>query len=319
MSTAEEPRRRGLGRGLSALLGDPVVAVAPAAVVEPEDAGTVGKGLRNLPVEKLRPGKFQPRRMFDQSAIDDLVVSVREKGILQPLLVRVHPEDAEAYEIIAGERRWRAAQVAALHEVPAIIRDLTDREALEVALIENLQRQDLSPLEEAEGYRRLMDDFSHTQEELAKTVGKSRSHVANTMRLLALPDKVKSMLDQGELTAGHARALLTSSDPVGLAQQVLSKGLNVRQTEKLAQKAPPQDKSRTGGGAPDRDADLLALERDLTNLLGLKVAIRLQGKGGEVTVHYQTLDQLDHLLHRLSNGRHGRATTPAFDDPLIDG
>jgi ParB family chromosome partitioning protein len=312
MSMVEEPRRRGLGRGLSALLGEPV---APADAVELTAAGVpmAGsplKGLRSLPVEKLRPGRFQPRRMFDQGAIDDLVESVKEKGILQPILVRPWPEDPDVFEIIAGERRWRAAQAAMLHEVPAIVRDLTDREALEVALIENLQRQDLSPLEEAEGYRRLMDDFSHTQEELAKTVGKSRSHVANTMRLLALPGPVKQLLDDGSLTAGHARALLTSADPVGLAAQVVAKGLNVRQTERLASQGPDKAKARKDGGASAKDADLLSLERDLSNLLGLKVAITLQGKGGELSVQYSTLEQLDDVLHRLSNGLHGRPAKP---------
>jgi len=303
MSMAEDSRRRGLGRGLSALLGEPTVSLETDG---PPTAGSPLKGLRSLPIEKLRPGRFQPRRMFDQTAIDDLIESVKEKGILQPILVRPWPEDPETFEIIAGERRWRAAQAALLHEVPAIIRDLSDREALEVALIENLQRQDLSPLEEAEGYRRLMDDFSHTQEELAKTVGKSRSHVANTMRLLALPERVKQLLDEGSLTAGHARALLTSGDPVGLAEQVVAKGLNVRQTEKLSQQGPEKTKSRKDSSVPTKDADLLALERDLSNILGLKVTIVLQGVGGEISVQYSTLEQLDGVLHRLSNGAHGR-------------
>lgn len=312
MSMAEESRRRGLGRGLSALLGEPVPAAAAIADQtadgQPLTAGSPLKGLRNLPIEKLQPGRYQPRRVFDQNAIDDLVESVREKGILQPLLVRPDPDNPEMFEIIAGERRWRAAQAAHLHEVPTIVRNLSDREALEVALIENLQRQDLSPLEEAEGYRRLMDDFSHTQEELAKTVGKSRSHVANTMRLLALPDPVKRLLDDGSLTAGHARALLTSADPFALAEQVISRGLNVRQTEKLAQQGPDKARpKREAASVQGKDADLLALERDLTNILGLKVSITLQGKGGEVSVQYATLEQLDDVLHRLSNGLHGRA------------
>ncbi len=310
MSMTEEPRRRGLGRGLSALLGEPPAAVVADRAAESETmAGSPLKGLRSLPIEKLRPGRFQPRRVFDQGAIDDLVESVKEKGILQPILVRPWPDAPDTFEIIAGERRWRAAQAAALHEVPAIVRTLSDREALEVALIENLQRQDLSPLEEAEGYRRLMDDFSHTQEELAKTVGKSRSHVANTMRLLALPAPVKELLDDGSLTAGHARALLTSPDPLALAEQVIAKGLNVRQTEKLASQAPEKTKSRKDGGGPVKDADLLSLERDLSNLLGLRVVITLQGKGGDISVQYSTLEQLDDILHRLSNGLHGRPAT----------
>jgi ParB family transcriptional regulator, chromosome partitioning protein len=301
MSAGEEPRRRGLGRGLSALLGEPSSFTQPSAA---EGGSELSRALRSLPVETLRPGRFQPRRVFDQAAIEDLVHSVREKGILQPLVVRRHPDEPEFYEIIAGERRWRAAQAAGLHEVPAIVRDLSDREALEVALIENLQRQDLSPLEEAEGYRRLMDDFAHTQEELAKAVGKSRSHVANMMRLLALPQPVKQMLDQGELTAGHARALLTSGDPVGLARQVVAKALNVRQTEKLVQKRPDQAKSRPLALA--KDADVVALERDLAAALGLKVTIGLRGQGGELTIHYGTLEQLDDVLHRLTNGQQGR-------------
>ncbi|HLN25911.1 MAG TPA: ParB/RepB/Spo0J family partition protein [Patescibacteria group bacterium] len=335
MSAAEDSsRRRGLGRGLSALLGEPIVQIVKTVdgVMPPYEgphanvpvaaaAATESKGgLRTIPVEQLRPGKFQPRRVFDAEAINDLVESVREKGILQPILVRPHPDGSGAFEIIAGERRWRAAQAASLHSMPAIVRELSDREALEIGLIENLQRQDLSPLEEAEGYQRLMEDFSHTQEELAKTVGKSRSHVANMMRLLALPPLVKDMLDHGDLTAGHARALLTSSDPVALAQQVLSKGLNVRQTEKLVQKGPGKAKvkAETAAAPGGKDADLLALERDLSNLLGLKVSIRHGGKGGDLSIEYGTLEQLDDLLHRLSNGVHGRAAELSAVNSLLD-
>jgi ParB family chromosome partitioning protein len=284
-----EGKRKTLGRGLNALLGE-----RPAAAVAGEAKTS------RLPVEKMRPGKFQPRRAFDEERIADLVESVREKGILQPILVRRHPDDAELFEIIAGERRWRAAQAAQLHEVPVIVRELSDQEALEVALVENLQRQDLSPLEEADGYRRLMDEFTHTQEDLAKAVGKSRSHVANMMRLLALPDAVKAMLDKGELSAGHARALLTAEDPVSLARQVAAKGLNVRQTEKLAQ-APRAAKVKAKPGHQP-DADTVALERDLTNLLGVRVSIRFAGKGGELIIHYGNLEQLDDILHRLSHG-----------------
>jgi ParB family chromosome partitioning protein len=256
--------------------------------------------VRHLPIEKLQAGRYQPRRHFGQEAIDDLTQSVREKGILQPLLVRPLGEDR--YEIIAGERRWRAAQAAALHEVPVIIRDLDDREALELALIENLQRQDLSPLEEAEGFRRLMDEFSHTQEELARVLGKSRSHVANMMRLLALPEPVRHLLEQGELTAGHARALLTADDPVGLARQVVAQGLNVRQTEKLAQGVA---KAPAAGKLPkiEKDTDIIALERSLSNLIGLHVTIDGQSPGGVLSVHYNTLDQLDDVISRLSGNR----------------
>ncbi|OIR00775.1 chromosome-partitioning protein ParB [mine drainage metagenome] len=324
-----EAPRRGLGRGLSALLGDPAPVAPPASVAARaanaeaggETVGDPSRIVRLLAITTLQPGKFQPRRVFDAEAIADLVDSVREKGILQPILVRPLPGAIEKYEIIAGERRWRAAQQASLHQVPVIVRSMNDQEALEVALIENLQRQDLSPLEEAEGYRRLMTEFSHTQEELAKSVGKSRSHVANTMRLLALPDPVKRLLDDGTLSAGHARALLTSPDPAALAEQVVSRGLNVRQTEALAQKQPgkakapkPSSRAETADRA-DKDTDVLALERDLSNLLGLTVSIRNEGDGGELSVQYATLEQLDDILHRLSGGLHGKPGMPAgFSD-----
>jgi ParB family chromosome partitioning protein len=287
VNTVEEPRKRGLGRGLSALLGEPVVAAA---------SGQPGEAVRHLPIEKLKAGRYQPRRHFSQDAIEDLTQSVKEKGILQPLLVRAIAEDF--YEIIAGERRWRAAQAAMLHEVPVIVRKLDDREALELALIENLQREDLSPLEEAEGFRRLMDEFSHTQEELARVLGKSRSHVANMMRLLGLPEPVRHMLEQAELTAGHARALLTSEDPVGLAKKVVAQGLNVRQTEKLAQGG----EVKTGSKLPkvEKDTDVIALERSLSNLIGLHVTISSAAKGGVLSIHYNNLDQLDGVISRLS-------------------
>ena len=304
MSNVVEDKRRNLGRGLSALLGDTGVAAA-AAVLDGGTAaasapGTPGpaKGLRTLPVSQRKPGKYQPRRQFDEEAIADLVESVRDKGVLQPLLVR---PIAGGYEIIAGERRWRAAQRAQLHDVPVIIREFTDKEALEVALVENLQRQDLSPLEEAEGYRRLVEEFNHTQEELAKAVGKSRSHVANMMRLLALPDPIKGMVEAKQISAGHARALLTAADPLTLAREVVDKQLNVRQTEKLAATEP---KTRAGAGgrpaAPAKDADTAALERDLTELLGVRVTLKPMGKGGELTIQYGSLEQLDDILSRLS-------------------
>lgn len=292
MSMVDEPKKRGLGRGLSALLGEPVSAVTAPVAAE--------NGVRQLPIEKLRPGRYQPRRHFAQEAIDDLTRSVQEKGILQPLLVR--PLGDDAYEIIAGERRWRAAQAAMLHEVPVMIRSMDDREALEMALIENLQRQDLSPLEEAEGFRRLMDEFSHTQEELARVLGKSRSHVANMMRLLALPEPVRALLEQGALTAGHARALLTATDPISLAETVVRDGLNVRQTEKLAQMAGAGDaKAKTKSAAkPEKDTDVIALERSLSSLLGLHVTIQGHGQGGSLAIQYNSLEQLDGIIARLS-------------------
>ncbi len=311
-----EEKKKGLGRGLSALLGDhaasAIQAVTSAAAAGPEGQAAI-KGLRSMPVGQLQPGKFQPRRSFDEDRINDLVESVREKGILQPLLVRPLPNDPGRFEIIAGERRWRAAQGAKLHEVPVIVRELSDREALEVALVENLQRQDLSPLEEADGYRRLMEDFSHTQEELAKAVGKSRPHIANMIRLLALPDPVKTMLEKGELTAGHARALLTAADPLRLARDVVGRALNVRQTEKLVNdegKAKPSSGGRPAGAG--RDPDIAALERDLAVSLGCRVTIRSLGKGGELTIAYGSLEQLDDVLARLSRGPERR------DDVLDD-
>jgi ParB family chromosome partitioning protein len=285
--------KRGLGRGLSALFGEetqdyPAIERAPA--------------VRALPVGVLRPGRYQPRRRFDGEAMSALVESIKEKGVLQPLVVRVHPQETGMYEIIAGERRWRAAQGAKLHEVPVVVRELDDRSALEVALVENIQREDLGPLEEAEAYQRLMDEFEHTQEDLAKAVGKSRSHVANMMRLLNLPPEVKEMVEVGRVSAGHARALLNAPDPVALAEQVAREGLNVRQTEELAQ----SQKGKTGTArrkavATEKDPDTAALERDLENLLGLKVEIDFAGRGGSLTIHYRTLDQLDDVLRRLNH------------------
>ncbi len=287
-----EKKRKNLGRGLSALLGDG--GESPASGI-----GNL-KGSKQVPVELLHPGRYQPRHSIDEEKIEELAQSVRENGIIQPLLVRRHPERNDAFEIIAGERRWRAAQMAKVHEVPVIIRDLNDQESLEIALVENLQRQDLSPLEEADGYQRLMDEFSHTQEILAKTVGKSRSHVANMMRLLGLPPPVKKMLDTGELSAGHARALLNAPDPLALARQVVKKGLNVRQAERMVRKKQRQRKAPAP--ANKKDIDTLALERDLGNLLGLKVSVKFKGGGGSLTVNYSTLEQLDDILRRLSHG-----------------
>jgi ParB family transcriptional regulator, chromosome partitioning protein len=292
-----DPKRHGLGRGLSALLGD-----------EGEDyaALTRMRSPRTAGIEQLKPSRLQPRRSIREDDLADLARSIAEKGVLQPILVRRDPDDPAKLEIIAGERRWRAAQIAQLHEVPVLVRDLSDREVLEVALIENLQRQDLTPLDEAEGYRRLLEEFQHSQEELAKTVGKSRSHVANMMRLLALPEPVKRLLDAGSLTAGHARALLAAEDPAALARIVVDQALNVRQTEQLA--ASGRRPHREAKQAAAKDADTAALERDLGNLLGLPVEIRFKGAGGALLLHYATLDQLDDILHRLSHGAHGRRT-----------
>jgi ParB family chromosome partitioning protein len=300
-------RRSSLGRGLNALFGE---------AADDYEALDKVRQSKQVPIEFVHPGRFQPRRKFDHDAIQSLVDSVKERGILQPLLVRRHPDDRNAYEIIAGERRWRAAQLAGLHEVPVIIRDLTDRDALELALVENIQRQDLTPLEEAEGYRRLMDEFGHTQENLAKALGKSRSHIANTLRLLSLPVQIRQQLHDGALTAGHARALLGVPDAEKLAQQVVEKGMSVRQVEQLARDAQAHARGddtsvaavtaglkKAGVGAkPVKDADTLALEQEITNRLGLRVTINAQGQSGSLTVQYQNLDQLDEVLHRLSQG-----------------
>lgn len=295
-----------LGRGLSALLGEDEADYAQL------DKLRVSK---LVPIEFLHPGRYQPRHRMDDDQINDLANSIRQKGILQPILVRRHPDEPNAYEIIAGERRWRAAQRAELHEVPVVIKEMTDQDAMEIALVENLQRQDLSPLEEADGYRRLMDEFEHTQEKLAQSVGKSRSHVANMMRLLALPDPVKEMLDVGDLSAGHARALLNADgDAVELARVVVKKGLNVRQTERLAKKGAKPARAKAAKPAAQKDADTLALERDLANILGLKVDIKFQGGGGTLTLHYNSLEQLDDILHRLTHGGGESVPEPVTDD-----
>lgn len=297
---ADEKKRRPLGRGLSALLGE-----------DGEDMASLEKlrVSKLAPIGQINPGRYQPRRTIDEEYIKDLAQSIREKGILQPILVRRIKDQADAYEIIAGERRWRAAQQAKLHEIPIIIKDFSDQEALEAALVENLQRQDLSPLEEANGYQRLMKEFTHTQETLAKAVGKSRSHVANMMRLLGLPDAVKEMLDQGKLSAGHARALLNAGDPSGLARQVWEKGLNVRQTEQLVSKKSHLLEAKTEQGyASSTNVDTLALERELTNLLGLKVTIKFKDGKGSIAIQYKTLEQLDGVLNRLSYGTFGVKT-----------
>lgn len=292
----DEPKKRatGLGRGLSALFGD-------AAGPEEEPQVDRVRLTRLVPIDHVRPGKYQPRRKFDEDELRALVDSVRERGVLQPLLVRKDPDNGPTpYEIIAGERRWRAAQLAGLHEVPVLVRSLTDREALEIALIENIQRQDLTPLEEAEGYRRLMDEFQHTQEDLAQSVGKSRSHVANMLRLLALPDAVKQMVQDGVLTMGHARALLTAFDPTGLAQEVVKRGLNVRQTEQLVKDAAT---GRAAKATAIKPPDTVALEREVSSVLGLKVSLTGKGPKGVLQIHYSNLDQLDSVLVRILGRR----------------
>lgn len=290
--TDQKPRGRELGRGLSALLGD-----GPETKPQPASAD---RGGQSLPVEFLAPSPFQPRRIFNEDDITDLTASVRERGVLQPILVRPDPARPNRYEIVAGERRWRAAQAARLHEVPVIIRDLSNEGVLEIALVENIQRADLNPLEEASGYQRLIDEFNHTQESLAKVVGKSRSHVANTLRLLTLPGPVQRLVELGQLSAGHARALIGANDPASLAARIVKSGLNVRQAEALVQKEKSPRKP-AHPVAPQKDPDTSALERTVSDLLGLKVNIDFRGEnvGGRVVVHYSNLDQLDEIIKRL--------------------
>jgi len=316
-----EAKKRGLGRGLSALLGEEdedvgvaVAANADAAVAHPGPGGTT----QHIAITDLKPSPFQPRSNFDDEAIDDLAASIREKGIIQPILVRASSTGETTYEIIAGERRWRAAQRAQLHEVPVLVRDFDDRETAEIALIENLQRQDLSPLEEAEGYNRLMSEFAHTQEALGQALGKSRSHIANSLRLLALAAPIKQMLSDKVLSAGHARALLGAENAVELATQIVKKGLNVRQTEKLVKTdggKTARPKKSSGGRSADKDPDTVSLERDLSNMLGLAVNIDFDGAAGKISIRYETLEQLDDILQRLT---HGKAGEMAGDDSSAD-
>jgi ParB family chromosome partitioning protein len=289
---AEEARvMKKLGRGLSALLGDGDPDFTPAE--------SARGNTRPVPIEFLRPSPLQPRRHFDETELENLAESIREKGILQPIIVRADPTRPNGYEIVAGERRWRAAQRAQLHEVPVLVRELNDGEVLEIALIENIQRADLNAVEEAQGYTQLMERFGHTQDELGKLLGKSRSHVANTIRLLSLPDSVKAMLVDGRLTAGHARTLVATDDPEALADRILALQLSVRETEALARgksKAPP----RKDKAAPEKDPDTCALEESIADALGMRVTILDKGeKGGEVRINYLTLEQLDEICRRL--------------------
>ena len=298
---------KGLGRGLDALLGD-----APAVASQTEDAPLEAGPKRELPIEFLTPNPDQPRRTFAEDAIEELAHSIKTRGMLQPILVR--PRGGDSYEIVAGERRWRAAQRAKLHQVPVIIRELTDEETAEIALIENVQRVDLNPVEEATAYQRLASAYGRTQEEIARAVGKSRSHIANIMRLLNLPQKAIDALSGGELTMGHARALLGSTNPEFACDYVIKNGLSVRETEKFVKKtddfvssAAPEKPS--AGKAPKsssaiKDADTRALERDLASILGLEVRIEHTKKGaGTVSIDYLTLDQLDDVCRRLMDSK----------------
>jgi ParB family chromosome partitioning protein len=283
--TPKEERPRGLGRGLSALIGDEAV---------PTRGETANKmATRTLPVAFLKPGKFQPRKNFADDALADLAASVKEKGVLTPILVR--PLGADLYEIVAGERRWRAAQMAKLHDVPVVVRELADAEALEIAIIENVQRADLNVIEEAAAYQELIDRFGRTQEQIAQEVGKSRPHIANTIRLLRLPESVKALVQEGKLTAGHARTLLSAPDPEAAAWDILSRKMTVREAEQRSAKKPRP------GGKPYKDPNIADLEASISNQLGLKVQIIHKGdKGGEIRISYSTLEQLDDVTRRLS-------------------
>ncbi|WP_308916280.1 ParB/RepB/Spo0J family partition protein [Jannaschia sp. LMIT008] len=289
----DDTKRRALGRGLSALMAD----------LEP--ATTSGDGMRIVPIDLIRRNEKQPRRTFDPDRMEELAGSIRDKGLLQPIVVRPDPNRTDGYEIVAGERRWRAAQQARLHDVPIVVRDIDDREMLELAIVENIQRVDLDPIDEAWGFQQLIDRFDHTQEQISKALGKSRSHVANQLRLLKLPDAVQGMLRDGKLSAGHARALLTAPDSVGLAHQVVAKGLSVRETERLAKTVTRADGSQGSDMATavpsGSDADTIALQQDIGAALGMVVTIK-HGRdgGGTVSIRYKSLDQLDNLCEALS-------------------
>jgi ParB family chromosome partitioning protein len=298
--TDKTNRPRGLGRGLSALMAD----VAPAAGDAPADRER-RPDLR-VPVERLRPNPRQPRRSFPEAEMEELVASIREKGIIQPLIVRPDPEAAGTYEIVAGERRWRAAQRAELHDLPVIVRDYSDTEALEVAIIENIQRTDLNPIDEAEGYRQLMERFGHTQDQIATALGRSRSHIANQLRLLTLPDSVRDLVVGGRLSAGHARALVGNPKAEEYARDAVARNLSVREVEALVRQGrPPRArKSPRGGATAAKDADTLQIERELAAALGMAVSIDPDPgrESGRLTLRYRTLAQLDDLLRVLSGG-----------------
>jgi ParB family chromosome partitioning protein len=295
MSDDAPARKRpsGLGRGLSSLLGE----VAQEAPISAGGAASPRGGVQMMPVSSIEPHLGQPRRHFDEAALAELAESIQARGLIQPIVVRPH---GHRFQIVAGERRWRAAQRARLHEVPVIVRDFTDSETLEVALLENIQRQDLNAIEEAEGYKRLIDEYGHTQEELGKIVNKSRSHVSNLLRLLDLPAPVRDLVMVGEISMGHARALVTAADPEGLAREVVDRGLSVRDVEKLARFGKPGRERQGRLEIKGNSADIDALERQLGDMLGLKVHIKHGPSGGSVALNYSTLDQLDMICQRLS-------------------
>ena len=288
-----------LGRGLASLIGD--VGGEAAHAERPRNQ-------RKVPIEFLKPNPRNPRRTFSDAELGELAASVKQHGVIQPIVVRPVKGAQDRYEIIAGERRWRAAQLASLHEVPIVPIEVSDSDALEIMIIENVQREDLNAMEEAQGYHALADEFKRSQEDIAKEVGKSRSHVANMMRLTKLPEDVQQLIASGKLSGGHARALINARDVSVLAQRVVKEGLSVRQTEALAREegveARPQQKPRGSAGKTTKDADTLALEKRVSDILGLTVGIDHKNPGGVMRIHYSNLDQLDDILRRLGSGRH---------------
>lgn len=300
MSQAKS-ERRGLGRGLSALMADvdPKPENAPDA-----PSGTARRAETLVDIGRISANPDQPRQHFDSKDMEELVESVRQKGIIQPLIVRPDPKDADSFQIVAGERRWRAAQQVSLHKVPVIVRELDDTEVLELAIIENIQRSDLNPVDEARGYQQLMDRFGHTQEKMAEALGKSRSHIANMVRLLNLPEPVLKHVQVGELSMGHARALVAAEDPSDLAKQIIAKKLSVRDVEKLLKnKRAPAPSTQKKSKASEKDADTRQIENDLSAALGMRVSIDhvAGGEKGKLVVHYKDLEQLDDVCRRLSS------------------
>ena len=280
--------KKGLGRGLSSLMGDTETAQTKNSNVGQET---------KLPIANLKPSPSQPRRLFNKNSINELAESIKAKGLVQPLVVRPSPSDANSYEIIAGERRWRAAQIAQLHEVPVVIRNFNDTEALEIAIIENVQRSDLSPIEEAAGYKRLIENHGHTQEDLSGIVGKSRSHIANIIRLLSLPQSIQDMINEGKISSGHARAIMNSAFPEQLAEKIINENLSVRDAENLA-----KDKKIGIKKLKLKDPDTIDLENKISEKLGLAININHKGKkGGSIKIDYKTLDQLEMITQKLKN------------------
>ncbi len=293
---SEDPARKRLGRGLAALIGE---MDRPTEIVERQRTAADGR----VPIEFVSPNPKNPRRNFGEADLADLAQSIREHGVVQPVVVRPSPQQRDRFEIIAGERRWRAAQRAGLTEIPVIVREVNDRTALELAIIENVQRADLNPVEEALGYQQLIDDHGYSQADLGQVIGKSRSHVANTLRLLKLPDVIRDMLVDGVLSAGHARTLVTVEDPAGLAKRIVEEGLSVRQAEALAQMPAVRQPGGRSDAPHEKDTDTLALEKLLTDVTGMKVSIAHKDNGGQLRIAYRTLDQLDELCRRLKQER----------------